>query len=193
VFLYYLLNKNIFFEFDKLKYFGKNSIIGKTVRIRHPELCTIGDNSIIDDFTYISTKIEVGDYVHMASNNTIGGGKDFLFKIGSFSGISSGVRIYCSGNLFEKSIISAAVPVEFQDNISGNVIMEEFTGIGANAVILPNVTLQEGSAVGALSIVLPNQKLEKWTLYAGIPAKPIKKRDKANILEKYEKFKNQKK
>jgi UDP-3-O-[3-hydroxymyristoyl] glucosamine N-acyltransferase len=44
---------NIFFDKSKLKYCGKNVIIGKTVRIRKPEDCIIGDNTIIDDFAYM--------------------------------------------------------------------------------------------------------------------------------------------
>ena len=47
--------ENIFFDINKLKT-GKNTIIGKTVRFRHPELCEVGDYSVIDDFTYISVK-----------------------------------------------------------------------------------------------------------------------------------------
>ena len=39
--------ENLFFNFDDLHHLGKNSIIGKTVRIRYPELVSIGDNCII--------------------------------------------------------------------------------------------------------------------------------------------------
>ena len=66
--------ENIFFDLNKLKYIGKNVIIGKTVRIRHPELVSIGDNSIIDDFTYISSELELGKFCHIASNSVILGG-----------------------------------------------------------------------------------------------------------------------
>ena len=41
---------NIFFDIKKLKKCGNNVTIGKTVRIRYPELVSIGDNVIIDDF-----------------------------------------------------------------------------------------------------------------------------------------------
>jgi acetyltransferase-like isoleucine patch superfamily enzyme len=44
---------NIFFNRADLKHCGSNVIIGKTARIRYPELVSIGDNVIIDDFTYI--------------------------------------------------------------------------------------------------------------------------------------------
>jgi acetyltransferase-like isoleucine patch superfamily enzyme len=44
---------NVFFERSQLKHCGENIIIGKTMHIRYPELVSIGDNRIIDDFTYI--------------------------------------------------------------------------------------------------------------------------------------------
>ena len=54
--------ENIFFDKKDLLNCGENVIIGKTVRIRSPEKVSIGDNSIIDDFTYISGSIEIGQY-----------------------------------------------------------------------------------------------------------------------------------
>ena len=50
-----------------LKKCGTNVIIGKTVRIRYPHLVEIGDNVIIDDFTYISTSLKIHSYVHISS------------------------------------------------------------------------------------------------------------------------------
>ena len=49
--------ENIFFDKSKLKYCGENVIIGKTVRIRKPEEVSIGDGTIIDDFTYFFRSI----------------------------------------------------------------------------------------------------------------------------------------
>ena len=59
--------QNIFFDILKLKKIGKNVIIGKTVRIRYPELVEIGNNVIIDDFTYISTSMKLYDNVHISA------------------------------------------------------------------------------------------------------------------------------
>ena len=56
---------NIFFDRKDLKKCGDNVIIGKTVRIRYPHLVEIGDNVIIDDFTYISTSLKISSYVHI--------------------------------------------------------------------------------------------------------------------------------
>ena len=63
--------ENIFFDINRLKKCGKNVIIGKTVRIRYPELVEIGDNVIIDDFTYISTALKLHSNVHISSGSKI--------------------------------------------------------------------------------------------------------------------------
>ena len=69
------MQDNIFFDVSKLKHVGKNVVIGKTVRIRQPENVSIGDNTIIDDFAYISAKIDIGTNCHIASHSSISGSK----------------------------------------------------------------------------------------------------------------------
>ena len=74
------MKDNIFFKKSDLKHCGKNVIIGKTVRIRHPELVEIGDNCIIDDFTIISGKVELGNYVHIGSSCSLQAGNAGISK-----------------------------------------------------------------------------------------------------------------
>lgn len=166
--------KNIFFDERKIKHLGKNVIIGKSVRIRHPEFFSIGDLSIIDDFTYISTKFSMGINSHISSNVTMGGGKGFTFTLGNYCGISVGVTVWCVTDEYVKDMIGTQ-DKKVKKQIVGNVTMEDFTGIGSNSVIMPNVTFKIGSTLGAFSMVRPNIILEPWTFYAGIPVKPIKK------------------
>jgi|TARA_B110000495_G_C23027701_1_gene611103 acetyltransferase-like isoleucine patch superfamily enzyme len=179
-------DENLFFDLKKLKKLGKNVIIGKTARIRHPEFCKIDDRSIIDDFVYVSTKLLVGKNTHIASDVSIGGGKDFTCSIGSYTGISVGVKIWCASNDFINDIIGI-LPKEVDNvGITGNVNIGNYTGIGSNSVIMPNVTISEGASIGALSLIMPNTILKPWTYYAGIPAKPMKKRNKKQILKQVE-------
>ena len=53
------MSDNIFFDRSKLKYCGENVIIGKTVRIRKPEECIIGDGTIIDDSSEETKQIKL--------------------------------------------------------------------------------------------------------------------------------------
>ena len=59
--------ENIFFDLKKLKSLVRNVIIGKTVRIRYPELVEIGDNVIVDDFTYISVALKLHSNIHISA------------------------------------------------------------------------------------------------------------------------------
>lgn len=183
---------NIFFNLEQLEKLGRKVIIGKTVRIRHPHLCTIDDGTIIDDFTYISTKFQVGKLSHIATGVNIAGGKDFMCSVGDFSGIASGARVYCDSADIENEMFTI-FPHEIKCGKikGGDVTMENYTAIGTNSVVLPNVKICEGAAVGALSLVLPNSVLEPWMIYTGIPAKPLKKRNKEKIINQsveYEKI-----
>lgn len=89
------MSDNIFFHKSELKECGKNVIIGKTVRIRYPELVSIADNVIIDDFTYISTALVISDYVHISAglqNNWWSRRLSFIwffFNAGTECGLSS--------------------------------------------------------------------------------------------------------
>lgn len=179
--------KNLFFDFSELKRLGKNSIIGKTVRIRYPELVSIGDNCIIDDFTYISTKLELGNNVHISSGCKLIGGKKSTVIMESFSTTAPNVVLAAGNDDYTSGIGSPTVPSEFKGNVTyGKIRLGELTIVGSNSVILPNVNLNEGSSLGALS--LAKADLQEWWLYAGIPAKKIKKRKKTEILKLKGKF-----
>ncbi len=68
--------------------------------------------------------------------------------------------------------------------------MEEHANIGAGAIVLPGVTLAEGSVLGALSLI--RRSTEPWTIYGGIPAKPIKERRRDVIRKGQELLKSPK-
>ena len=79
-------------------------------------------------------------------------------------------------------IIGSLIPLKFKGSpIIGKIIINKHCIVGANSVVLPNVTFNEGTALGALS--LANKDLEEYKVYAGVPAKLIKARNKLNILK----------
>jgi acetyltransferase-like isoleucine patch superfamily enzyme len=172
------MTENIFFDISKLKHCGKNVIIGKTVRIRNPSEVSIGDNTIIDDFTYISCAMTIGKNCHIASNVSISGGMGH-FKMGDFSTLSNHCSVYCASSDYRK--ISLDLPSVEEKNrfggIVGNVEIGDYVVVGSHSTILPCVKLPNYSAFGAYSLI-KNKKYKEYYLYAGIPIKEISKRKK---------------
>ena len=181
------MNENIFFDLNRLKSVGKNVIIGKTVRIRYPELVEIGDNVIIDDFVYISTSLKIHSYVHISSGCKIIGGKHSFVEFKEFSTLSPNVVLAAGSDDYMGGIATPLVDVEFKGNVEhGQIILNKHCIVGSSSVILPNVVLNEGACIGALSLVKTN--VEPWGLYAGIPVKKIKIREKDKIIKLEEDF-----
>lgn len=167
------------------------SIISKYVRIRCKKFFTIGENSIVDDFCYFSTKVIIGKNSHIASGCSVAGGKEMTFALGNYCSISSGVKIWCASNDFVNDLIILTPKIDIKTNLcKGNVIIGDYCGIGANSIIMPNNYIPEGVAIGGLSWCPTNYKFEPWTVYAGIPIHKIKNRNKNNVMEQVRKIEN---
>jgi galactoside O-acetyltransferase len=126
---------------------------------------------------------ELGDYIHIAPYVTIIGGADGFLKMGHFASIAAGSRIICaSDEHLGAGLPGPTIPEKYRDKIIlAPVVFQNFANIGTNVVILPGVTLGEGSVVGACSLVKHNT--EPWTIYAGVPAKPLRVRPKENMIK----------
>jgi len=182
---------NLFFNKRDLKHCGSNVIIGKTARIRYPELVSIGDNVIIDDFTYISTQLNVAAYVHISSGCSIIGGRNSLVSFGQFSTLAPNVVLAAGSDDYMAGLATPMVPEEFKGAVEiGSILIGDHCIIGANSTVLPNVTLATGACVGSNSLVKSN--LEGWYLYVGTPVRRIKKRDADKILALEQTFWNAK-
>lgn len=181
------MSENIFFNLKSLKRCGENVIIGKTVRIRYPELVEIGDNVIIDDFTYISTTLHLESNVHIAAGCKIIGGRQAVVKMGMFSTLAPNVVLSAGSDDYLSGIATPMVPVEYKGNYEvGHITLGRHCIVGANSTVLPNVALGEGACLGAQSMA--KRDLEAWGLYAGVPARKIKSRDADRINELEKKF-----
>tara|TARA_R110000772_G_scaffold268725_1_gene398207 strand:- start:16259 stop:16816 length:558 start_codon:yes stop_codon:yes gene_type:complete len=175
------MNENIFFDVNQLKACGKNVIIGKTVRIRYPELVEIGDNVIIDDFTYISTSLVLDNNVHISAGCKIIGGAQSKVTFGSFSTLAPNVVVAAGSDDYISGIATPMIPAEFKGNVEITEIkFGKHCIVGANSTVLPGACFEDGSSLGAQSLV--KSKLKPWMLYVGVPAKAIKERNKEKIL-----------
>lgn len=175
------MNKNLFFDLRKLGSCGENVIIGRTVRIRYPELVHLGDNCIIDDFTYISTALRLVGFVHIAAGCKLIGGRKCTVTMGEFSTLAPNVVLSAGSDDYHNGIATPFVPELYKGDVEyGDITIGRHCIVGTSTVVLPAVTFGEGASVGALSLV--KSDLKPWTLSAGIPARRIGKRNKTGIL-----------
>jgi acetyltransferase-like isoleucine patch superfamily enzyme len=162
---------------------GNDVRIEPNVEIRRPHLVSIGNHVAIDNGGYITTAAEIADYVHIGPYVTVIGGERALLVMGNFTNLAAGCRVICGSDRFqgEGLIGPASLPEQYKDKMKlAPVILENFANVGTNAVIMPGVTLAEGSVVGACSLV--TKSTEPWTIYTGIPAKPVKTRARDTMI-----------
>lgn len=176
------------FNFDRsqLKYCGENVIIGKTVRIRYPELVELHDNVIIDDFTFISTGLIMESHSVIMPNCSLTGGTTCQIHLKKYSGIASNCALLTGTHDFSKSLHLVHRNDFPQDFIRGDITLEEHSIVGCNTTVMPGITIGIGTRVGAQSLV--NQSLADWTLYGGVPVKKIGVVDQENVLNSLRNF-----
>jgi acetyltransferase-like isoleucine patch superfamily enzyme len=94
------------------------------------------------------------------------------FDIGTFTYINcnSGVKIEDNVQIGSHCSIYSNSTI---DKKKGKVILKKNCKIGTHSTIMPNVTIGENSLVAAYSFV--NQNIPKNEIWAGIPAKFLKK------------------
>ena len=156
--------------------FWNDIYIDPDVVIKQQHTATFGDHIAIDKGFYCTTKLKIGDYVHISPYCTVIGGKDGQFVMEDFTGMSAGCRIICSSDDYTTGhLMNPTVPEKYRKIRIDKVIMKRFSCLGTNAVVLPGVTISEGSVIGANSLV--TKTTEPWTIYVGSPAKPIKLRN----------------
>lgn len=143
----------------------------------------IGNHVAIDKGVYCTVNATIGDYVHIAPYVTIIGGKTGVFKCDGFNNIMAGARIVCGSYRFDDSgLFGAMIPKEFKGRqIIEPVIMERFSNVGSNAMVLPGSILREGVLLSAGSLLIGDTI--PWGVYKGNPAKLIKVIDGSKIKE----------
>jgi putative colanic acid biosynthesis acetyltransferase WcaF len=116
----------------------------------------------------------------------------WLLETGDVVAIGPGVEIYNPGGarLGHHSVISqhaflCGATHDYNSDqftyIKKEIVLEPYVWICAKAIILPGVHCMEGSVLGAATVTSRN--LEQWTVYAGNPARPVKKRQKFSIKQ----------
>lgn len=165
----------------------KDIIVDSDISIK--QLINIyGSHIAIDKGFYCTTKLNIGDYVHIGPYVTIIGGKNAEFTAQGFNNIMAGARIICGSDRFDDSgLFGAMIPKELKGTqIIKPIIMEELSNIGTNAIVMPGSIIRRGVLLCAGSLLIGDT--EEWGVYKGNPAKLVKKINSQKILENYKKL-----
>lgn len=134
----------------------------------------IGSHVRIDDFTIVTAHepVTIGSYCHLSARVFIGGTHGV--EMADFTNLSVGSCVFTScDDLSGNHLIGAAVPDLYRGLTNGKVVLDKYSGAGANSVVLPGVHMPIGSGIGALT--LAHKSLEPWTLYLGVPMRKVKR------------------
>lgn len=168
------------------KSIGENVLISKKTSIYSSNKISIGNNVRIDDFCILSGNITIGNNVHISAYVALYGKAGIEIK--DYSGCSARSIIYSVTDDFSGQYMIGAVLPESVTNVrKEKVILEKYSQLGANTIVMPGVNIGEGAVTGALSFV--NNDLTPWSINVGIPAKRIKERKK-EIKELVKKIEN---
>lgn len=158
-----------------LKKFGDNVLISRKASFYNPGEIVLGNNVRIDDFCLLSGTIKLGSFVHISAFCALYG--SFSIELMDHSGLSPRCTILSATDDFGGDFLVGPMhKPEYTNVTGGKVTLEKYVQIGSGSVVLPNIVIGEGSVTGAMSLVSKN--LEKWGIYAGIPARKIRQRSK---------------
>lgn len=165
---------------------GKDLFIHRDVEFKIEP--TLGDHIAIDKGVYCTVNVTIGDYVHISPYVTIIGGKKGSFVAKGFNNIMAGARVICGSDRFDGSgLFGAMIPKELKGTqIIEPVIMEEFSNIGTNAIVLPGSILRRGVLLTAGSLLIGDT--EEWGVYQGNPAILKTKVDSTKLIENAKKL-----
>jgi acetyltransferase-like isoleucine patch superfamily enzyme len=165
---------------------GYNVLIDEDTTIKQKDCFIVGDNVAIDKGFYCTTKFQIGNFIHIGPYVTCIGGKNSEFYANGFNNIMAGARIICASDRFDDTgLFGAMIPLKYKGTqIIKPVIMEKYSNIGTNAIVLPGSILRQGVLLCAGSLLVGDT--EEWGVYKGNPAKLIKKINKETIIKKAE-------
>jgi acetyltransferase-like isoleucine patch superfamily enzyme len=170
------------FDLGLLLSVGQDVYISARAEIRRPHLSKLGSHIAIDSGFYCTTKLELGDYIHISPQVSCIGGEQGSFTAKGFNNIMAGARIICVSDRFDDSgLFGALIPEKYLGKqIKKPVVMEPFSNLATNAVLLPGSILREGALLSIGSVLMGDT--EPWTVYKGNPAVAVKKIDGSKAI-----------
>lgn len=141
----------------------------KSVRGFTPQ---IGENTYLSENATIIGDVRIGKECSIWFNAVLRGDVNPI-RIGDRVNIQDGSVLH---TLYERSVVEIGDDVSIGHNVTiHGATIKEGALIGMGATILDYAVVGEGAIVAAGALVLANTIIEPGTLWAGVPAKFIKK------------------
>lgn len=145
----------------------------------------IGKNAFLADNTTIVGDVIIGDDCSVWFNAVIRGDVNSI-RIGNRVNIQDGTVLH---TLYQKSTVEIGDDVSVGHNaVIHGAKIENGALIGMGAIILDHAVIGEGAIIAAGSVVLSGTIVESGSIYAGVPAKFVKKVDSEQAKEMNQKI-----
>ena len=156
----------------------------KSVRGFTPE---IGENCYLAENATIIGDVIIGKDCSVWFNTVLRGDVNSI-RIGDRVNVQDGTVIH---TLYQKSVSIIGNDVSIGHNaVIHGAEVKDGALIGMGAVVLDHAVIGEGAIVAAGSVVLSGTIVEPGSIYAGVPAKFVKKVDPAQSKETNQKIAN---
>lgn len=153
--------------------------IGHFTVCKGMDLIALGEGAIVGRLNWISgvSTVESGDFYRDQRD------RRSELVMGAHSAITSRHIIDCTDSVrigefatvagYRTQLLTHSINVEESRQRSQAITIGRFTFVGTGCVILGGAALPDFSVLGALSLLNRPQQ-ETYTLYAGLPARPVK-------------------
>lgn len=176
---------------------GRNVSFGQGIVLRHPWKISVGDDVVIDDYVLLDAKGEsnrgillgkgvflgrgtilsckngdilLGDHVNIGFQSEIFSGS--LVRVGRHGLFAAYTYLVGGGHDFDR----VDVPVIEQPRLSRGIEVGDNVWLGTGAKVLDGVRIGHNVVVGANAVVTSD--LADDVVAAGIPARPLRKRER---------------
>ncbi|MFV0417362.1 MAG: gamma carbonic anhydrase family protein [Dysgonomonas sp.] len=154
----------------------------KEVRGFTPE---IGNNTYLADNATIIGDVVIGKDCSIWFNAVLRGDVNSI-RIGDRVNIQDGTVLH---TLYQKSVVEIGDDVSVGHNVViHGAKIENGALIGMGAIVLDHAVVGEGAIIAAGSVVLSGTQVEPGSIYAGVPAKFVKKVDSDQAKEMNQKI-----
>ncbi|MFR9165323.1 MAG: gamma carbonic anhydrase family protein [Dysgonomonas sp.] len=145
----------------------------------------IGKNVFLADNATIIGDVIMGDDCSVWFNAVLRGDVNSI-RIGNRVNIQDGTVLH---TLYQKSVVEIGDDVSIGHNVVVHgAKVENGALIGMGAVVLDHAVIGEGAIIAAGSVVLSGTQVEPGSIYAGVPAKFVKKVDPEQSKEMNQKI-----